>query len=92
MKTLREYINDQKQSESIRRLRQIAEFQGLKKILEKMYVDALSSLVDKEDPEARYRAKFIDDLMSTIDSKVKIGDIASEAIREQRFENNPSEE
>lgn len=92
MKTLREYIHDQKQSESIRRLRQLAEWQGLKKILENMYVDALSSLADREDAEARYRLRFINDLVGLIDSKVKLGDIAAEAIREQRFENNPSEE
>ena len=91
MKTLRQYIEDQKLAESVRRLGTIAEFQGLKKILSQMYVDALISLVDREDPEARYRAKFINDLMGNIDNTVALGAIAAEAVREQRFENNPTE-
>lgn len=91
MKALRDYLEDQKLGESLRRLGTLPEFRSLKEVLRQMYVDSLEKLADREDPDARSRAKFIDDLMSKIDTKIKLGAEAARAIQEERFE-KPSEE
>lgn len=86
MKSLRQYSEDSKLAESLRRLNSIAEFQGLKKVLKEMYTEDLRSLAERENPEARFRCKFVTDLLDNIDTKIKLGEIAAEEIAAGRFE------
>jgi hypothetical protein len=91
MKTIAEYQADMNQADRVRRLLASKEFETIVSILKRMKDRDIESLMDKENPEARFRIKCFKDILDEIEADVQRGEIAATALKEGTASDSPSE-
>lgn len=91
MKTLQAYQQDIKQADTVRRIVSMPEFKCIEQILKRMYDDDVDKIIAGENPIARARLQFNKDFQDEIQADIQRGDVATEAIKEERFDKGPQE-
>lgn len=92
MKTLKEYQQDISEADRMRRLVNGPEYASLTLTLKRMHDEDVDKLIADEDADARSRIKFNKDLLDRIDMTIQLGDIASDAIKDNKFlESSPQD-
>jgi hypothetical protein len=92
MKSLIEYQQDIKEADEVRRIDSMPEFACIKRLLKRMRDSDIEKIIAEEDVEARARIKCFQDIADEIVNTIQRGNIASEAIKEGRIQENPQGE